>query len=71
MYNFCCIVNINQGGKKTLEEKGEYLYYIQKFLDLTDNIKDEQLKKDIIYTFFSATKALSVLAKFDIEALKK
>jgi hypothetical protein len=54
-----------------VEEKGEYLYYIQKFLDLTDNIDDEQLRKDIIYSFFSATKALSVLAKFDIENLKK
>ena len=53
-----------------MKPKDEYLYYIQKFLDLSQNIKEEQLKKDIIYAFFNTNRSLCELANFDIESLK-
>ena len=45
----------------------EYLFYKQKFLDLCDNIEDENLKKQIIYTMLNCDECLTKLAEEQIK----
>ena len=63
------IVNINYGGNN-LDKKREYLYNVQKFLDLIENIKDDELKNDIRNSYFSSIRALCEIANFDIDSLR-
>lgn len=41
----------------------QYLFEVQKFLDLADNIKDEKLKKLIIYQMLRCDKCITNIAK--------
>ena len=41
----------------------QYLFELQKFLDLADNIKDEQLRKAIISQMLKCDKCLTNIAK--------
>ena len=52
-----------------MKPKDEYLFYMQKFFDLTENIKDEELKQNIITTVLKITESLSVSANFDLNSL--
>lgn len=40
-----------------------YLFELQKFLDLADNIVDEKLKKEILYQFTRYDKAITEIAE--------
>lgn len=40
-----------------------YLFELQKFLDLADNIADEKLKKDILYQFTQYDKTITEIAE--------
>ena len=44
-----------------------YLFELQKFLDLIDNIVDEKLKKEILYQFTKYDKVITELAEEMIE----
>lgn len=52
-----------------MEVKEEYLFYMQKILDLAENIKDERLRKDIINAFLSFTKSIENLSEQDFKEL--
>lgn len=52
-----------------MKPKDEYIFYMQKFFDLTENIKDEELKQNIITTVLKITESLSVIANFDLNSL--
>ena len=41
----------------------KYLYEKQKLLDLIDNIKDEKLKKEIIYQYLNYDRLITKLAE--------
>ena len=47
-----------------------YLFELQKFLDLTDNIKDEELKKEIVIQMLKCDKRVTQLAEKKFEELK-
>ena len=40
-----------------------YLFELQKFLDLIDNIADERLKKEILYQFTRYDKTITEMAE--------
>ena len=52
-----------------MKPKEEYLFYMQKILDLAENIKDERLKKDIVNAFLSYKKSISKLSEQDFKEL--
>ena len=52
-----------------MKPKEEYLFYMQKFFDLTENIKDEELKQNLITTVLKITESLSIIANFDLDSL--
>lgn len=52
-------------------KKDEYLFYLQKFLDISENIKDEQLKKEIVSLMLKCNNALIELIIQDIENMNK
>lgn len=41
----------------------DYLFELQKFLDIVDNIKDEELKQRVIYQMLKCDKVLTKLAQ--------
>lgn len=41
----------------------QYLFEVQKFLDLADNIEDKKLKKLIIYQMLKCDKCITKIAK--------
>ena len=41
----------------------QYLFELQKFLDLADNIKDEKLRKTIISQMLKCDKCLTIIAE--------
>ncbi len=47
-----------------------YLFELQKFLDLTENIKDEELKKEIVIQMLKCDKRVTQLAEKKFEELK-
>lgn len=49
----------------------EYLFYMQKFLDITENINDEILQKEIIGTMLKCDERLTKLADIEIKKLNK
>lgn len=53
------------------EKNDEYLYYLQKFLDIAENIKNEDLKKDIIKAMLKCDEILTKLAEQQIEKMNK
>lgn len=54
-----------------LNKKEKYLFSVQKFLDLIENIEDSKLKEDIRNEFFSSIRALCDIADFDIDSIGK
>ncbi len=54
---------------KTQDEK--YIFYMQKFLDICDNIEDEDLKSRIIRTMIVCDDILTNLAINEIEKMNK
>lgn len=52
-----------------MKPKEEYLFYMQKFFDLTENIKDEELRQNLITTVLKITESLSIIANFDLDSL--
>ena len=51
----------NQHIWKTTNEK--YLFELQKFLDLLDNVKEEKLRKDLIYQLNRFDKVITEIAE--------
>lgn len=51
----------NQHIWKTTNEK--YLFELQKFLDLLDNVKEEKLRKELIYQLNRFDKVISEIAE--------
>ncbi|MBR2704715.1 MAG: hypothetical protein IKE91_04520 [Clostridia bacterium] len=54
-----------------MNKKEKYLFSVQKFLDLIENIEDSKLKEDIRNEFFSSIRALCDIADFDIDSIGK
>lgn len=52
-----------------MKPKEEYLFYMQKILDLAENIKDERLRRDIINAFLSFKKSIKDLSEQDFKEL--
>lgn len=44
--------------KLNVEKKQKYLFELQKFLDLADNMEDNKLKNKIIYQMIECSKSL-------------
>lgn len=49
--------------KKWKNDNKKYLFEVQKFLDLTDNIQDEKLRKRIINQMLKCDKCLTNIAE--------
>ena len=54
-----------------MNKKDKYLFYVQKFLDLIENIEDVELREDVRNSFFSSIRAICDIAEFDINSLGK
>ena len=54
---------------KWKNENEQYLYELQKFLDLTDNIEDEKLRKQIVSQTLKCDKCVTNLAEKIFENL--
>ena len=54
---------------KWKNENEQYLYELQKFLDLTDNIEDEKLRKQIVSQMLKCDKCVTNLAEEIFENL--
>ena len=52
-----------------MNKNNNYLDNVQKFLDYTDNIDDEELKEGIRYAFFATIRSICEIANFDIQKL--
>lgn len=57
--------------KKWKNKSKKYLFEVQKFLDLCDNINDEELKKSIKYQMLKCDKALTCLSENIFRILMK
>lgn len=53
------------------EKDKDYLRFIQKFLDLSDNIKDQDLKDEVIRAMLMCDERLTQLAELEFENLNK
>ena len=53
------------------EKDIEYLRFIQKFLDLSDNIENEELKEEVIRAMLMCDERLTQLAELEFENLNK
>ena len=53
------------------EKDKEYLRFIQKFLDLSDNIENEELKDEVIRAMLMCDERLTQLAELEFENLNK
>lgn len=56
---------------KWKNKNAQYLFELQKFLDLADNIKDEELRKLIISQMLRCDKCITELAEKMFKTLKK
>lgn len=52
-----------------MDNKEEYLFNVQKFLDLIENINEIKLKDDIRNAYFSSLRAICNIAKFNMDSL--
>ena len=59
----------NQHIWKTTNEK--YLFELQKFLDLLDNVKEEKLRKELIYQLNRFDKVITEIAEQHITKRRK
>lgn len=62
---------IELGENKWKNKNEQYLFELQKFLDLADNIKNEELRKAIIAQMLKSDKCLTNLAEQIFKKLKK
>lgn len=62
---------IELGENKWKNKNEQYLFELQKFLDLADNIENEELKKAIIAQMLKCDKCLTNLAEQIFKNLKK
>ena len=53
------------------EKEKEYLRFIQKFLDLSDNIENKELKDEVIRAMLMCDERLTQLAELEFENLNK
>lgn len=53
------------------ESDKKYIFYMQKFLDICDNIKDQELKLRVIKSMIICDERLTNLAIDEIERLNK
>lgn len=53
------------------EKDKEYLRFIQKFLDLSDNIENKELKEEVIRAMLMCDERLTQLAELEFENLNK
>ena len=53
------------------EKDKDYLRFIQKFLDLSDNIENEELKEEVIRAMLMCDERLTQLAELEFENLNK
>ena len=53
------------------EKDKEYLRFIQKFLDLSDNIENKELKDEVIRAMLMCDERLTQLAELELENLNK
>ena len=53
------------------EKDKEYLKFIQKFLDLSDNIENKELKDEVIRAMLMCDGRLTQLAELEFENLNK
>jgi len=53
------------------EKDKEYLKFIQKFLDLSDNIENKELKDEVIRAMLMCDERLTQLAELELENLNK
>ncbi len=53
------------------EKDKEYLRFIQKFLDLSDNIENKELKDEVIRAMLMCDERLTQLAELEFENLNK
>lgn len=49
--------------QKWKNNNAEYLFELQKFLDLTDNIKEKELRENIIYQMLKCDKCVTNIAE--------
>ncbi len=49
----------------------QYRFELQKFLDIVENVKDEELRKEIIYQMLKCDKRITQLAENIFDKLKK
>ena len=47
----------------------KYLDNVQKFLDYTDNIQDEELREKIRNSFFASIRSICEITNFDIQKI--
>ena len=57
-------------GSKWKNKNEQYLYELQKFLDLTDNIENEELRKQIVAQMLKCDKCVTNLAEKIFENLR-
>lgn len=62
---------IELGENKWKNKNEQYLFELQKFLDLADNIENEELRKAIIAQMLKCDKCLTNLAEKIFKKLKK
>ena len=53
------------------EKDKEYLRFIQKFLDLSDNIENKEIKDEVIRAMLMCDERLTQLAELEFENLNK
>lgn len=53
------------------EKNKKYLYYVQKFLDMCDNIQDEGLRKNIIKAMFQCDETLTEIVEQEFQNMNK
>lgn len=56
---------------KWKNRNSQYLFELQKFLDLSDNIEDEELKKLIIHQMLKCDKCITNIAEKMFEEIKE
>ena len=76
LVNIYYIVNIDKEvtcyAKQYWKQKDEkYLFYLQKFLDISENINDETLKMSVIGAMLKCDERLTKLAEYEIENMNK
>ena len=54
-----------------MNKKDKYLFNVQKFLDLIENIEDVELRDDIRNSFFSSIRSICDIAEYDLDLLGK